>query len=184
MSSDAPYAPGPAAGVEVRKDGDKWTLILTRDLRHEPETVWEALTDPAHLREWAPFEVEGNLRAAGSTVKLTWTGTANVTEARVLRAEAPCVLEFSDMRWELEPLTGGTRLKLWHSIDRRFVAWGAAGWHICLDVMDRLLAGAPIGRLVGPDAMNFEGWQRLTGEYAQQFGAELPRWTPGIAKKP
>ena len=36
---------------------------------------------------------------------------------------------------------GGTRLTLWHNIDRRFIAMGAAGWHICLDVLDRLLAG-------------------------------------------
>jgi hypothetical protein len=86
------------------------------------------------------------------------------------------VLEFSwggqDIRWELEPLGGsGTRLKLWHGIDRRFISMGAAGWHICLDVLDRLLAGRPIGRIVGPDAMKFQGWQRLNAEYARQFGA-------------
>ena len=46
---------------------------------------------------------------------------------------------------------------------------GAAGWHICLDVLDRSLAGQPIGRIVGPDAMKFGGWQRLHAEYAKQF---------------
>jgi hypothetical protein len=34
------------------------------------------------------------------------------------------IVEFGDMRWELEPLGGGTRLTLWHSIDRRFISWG------------------------------------------------------------
>ena len=29
-----------------------------------------------------------------------------------------------------------------------------------------------IGRIVGPDAMRYEGWQRLTAEYAKQFAAE------------
>ena len=48
------YAPGPATGVEVRKDGDKWTLVLVRELRHSRDRVWEALTYLAHLREWAP----------------------------------------------------------------------------------------------------------------------------------
>ena len=43
-------------------------------------------------------------------------------------------------------------LTLWHSIDRRFISWGAAGWHICFDVLDRLLAGEPIGRIVGAEA--------------------------------
>ena len=47
---------------------------------------------------------------------------------------------------------------------------GAAGWHICFDVLDRLLAGRPIGRIVGPEAMKFGGWQRLNAEYAKQFG--------------
>jgi hypothetical protein len=39
----------------------------------------------------------------------------------------------NDLRWELEPVGGGTRLTLWHAIDRGFVAWGAAGWHVCFD---------------------------------------------------
>ena len=53
------------------------------------------------------------------------------------------------MRWELEAVGGGTRLTLWHNIDRRFISMGAAGWHICLDVLDHLLGGDPIGRIVG-----------------------------------
>ena len=64
---------------------------------------------------------------------------------------------------------GGTRLLLWHGIDRRFVAMDAAGWHVCFDVLERLLAGEPIGRIVGGDALRFSGWQRLHAEYAQQF---------------
>jgi hypothetical protein len=59
------------------------------------------------------------------------------------------------MRWELEDLGGGTRLTLWTSIDRRFISMGAAGWHICFGVLERLLAGEPIGRMVGVEAMKF-----------------------------
>ena len=54
MNEREPYAPGPAGGAQVRKDGEKWTLILVRELR-PPERVWQALTDPAQLREWAPW---------------------------------------------------------------------------------------------------------------------------------
>ena len=50
MSSRAGYSPGAAAGAEVRKRGDEWTLVLVRELRHPPATVWGALTDPAQLR--------------------------------------------------------------------------------------------------------------------------------------
>src|SRR5690348_3798927 len=165
MTDREQYTPGPARGAQIRKDGEKWTLILVRELRHAPEKVWQALTDPAHLREWAPFEAEGSLGTVGAKVRLTWMGAPAPFETTVARADAPHVLEYSDLRWELEPRGSGTRLTLWHSIDRRFVSWGAAGWHICFDVLDHFLGGTPIGRIAGPDAMKFEGWQRLSAEY-------------------
>jgi hypothetical protein len=59
---------------------------------------------------------------------------------------------------------------------------GAAGWHICFDVLDRLLAGQPIGRTVGPEAMKFGGWRRLNTEYAKQFGIEKPNLSPKAAQ--
>src|SRR5947208_3248546 len=128
------YTPGPASGAQVRKDRgqkgeEKWTLILVRELRHSPEKVWQALTDPAHLREWAPFEADRSLGTTGSTVKLTTVGapTPMVSETTVTRADAPRLLEYNwggnDMRWELEAVAGGTRLTLWHNIDRGFIAW-------------------------------------------------------------
>ncbi|MBV8672160.1 MAG: SRPBCC family protein [Acidobacteriaceae bacterium] len=181
MTSRDQYDPGPARGAQVRKDGEKWTLILVRELRHPPEKVWEALTDPAHLREWAPFQTDASLGTVG-TVNLTWAGTPQVLETRVTRADAPRVLECGDMRWELEPLGSGTRLTLSHSIDRRYVSWGAAGWHICFDVLERLLAGEAIGLIVGGAALKF-GWQRLNAEYASQFGMEPPSQSSQAAQK-
>ena len=182
MSNAEQYTPGPATGATIDKDGDKWTLVLVRELAHPPAKVWTALTDPEHLRQWAPFDADRNLGSAG-TVQLTTVGAPKpmVSAAQVKRAEAPKLLEYNwgdqDIRWQLEPLgTRGTRLTLWHNIDRRFLAMGAAGWHICIDVLDRLVAGERLGRIVGPDAMQFEGWQRLHAEYAQQFGVEMPKW--------
>lgn len=178
MTEGQGYTPGPACGARVKKDGDKWTLILVREFRHSPEKVWQALTDPAQLRDWAPFVVDGSLGTVGAIVKLTWVGNPTPIDTQVTRADAPEVLEYGDIRWELEDLGGGTRLTLWHSIDRRFIAWGAAGWHIACDVLDSLLAGRPIGRIVGADAMKFAGWQRLVVEYSKVFGVETPGGTP------
>ncbi len=82
-------------------------------------------------------------------MKLTTVGapTPRVTETRVTRADAPKALEYNwggfDMRWELEAFGGGTRLTLWTNIGHRFIAMGAAGWHICFDVLDHLLSGTP-----------------------------------------
>jgi uncharacterized protein YndB with AHSA1/START domain len=188
MTNRDQYAPGPASGAEVRKGGETWTLILVRELHHAPERVWQALTDPAHLREWAPFDADRSLGTVGARVNLTTVGapTPQVSETTVTRADAPKLLEYKwggfDMRWELEALDGGTRLTLWTSIGRRFIAMGAAGWHICLDVLDRLLSGTPLGRIVGPDALKFGGWQRLNAEYARQFGIESPNGPPQAAR--
>jgi hypothetical protein len=182
MTDREQYTPGPAS-AQVRKDGEKWTLILVRELRHSPEKVWQALIDPAHVREWAPFEVDGSLDTVGTTVKLTWVGTSTSFETTVTRADAPKLLEYGDIRWELEALGAGTRLTLFTSIDRRFISMGAAGWHIALDVLERLLSGTPISRIAGADAMKFAGWQRLNAEYAEQFGIEVPNWPPQAAQK-
>ena len=143
--------------------------------------MWEALTDPAQLSEWAPFDADRSLAAVGP-VKLTTIGAPAphaTVETRVTRADAPHALEYrwggGDIRWELEPLgAGGTRLTLWTNINRAWIAAGAAGWHVCFDVLDRLLARKPIGRRVGPELMKDEGWRRLAAAYAKQFGVENP----------
>jgi uncharacterized protein YndB with AHSA1/START domain len=179
MSPRDTYSPGPAAGARVaKKEGDQWTLVVVRELRHPPEKVWEAITDPTHLREWAPFDASNNLGSEGNEVRLTTVGAPQlmVTDTTVTRAERPRELVYNwggnDMRWQLEPMDGGTRLTLWTSIDRRYIAMGAAGWHLCFDVLDHLLRGTPLGRMVGMEVMKFEGWQRLTSEYRKQFATE------------
>jgi len=90
--------PGPAnGGAGYRKTGqngeEKWTLISVRELRHPRKKFCEALTDPAHLREWVSFEADGSLGTGlGSTVKLTTVAAPpkpQVSEATVRRADAP-----------------------------------------------------------------------------------------------
>lgn len=183
MNSRETYTPGAAFGARIDKidkgDGgaaESWTLVVVRELRHPPAKVWTALTDPEHLREWAPFDSDRNLGVVGA-VRLTTVGApaAPVTECQVKRADAPRLLEFTwggfDLRWELEPAAGGgTRLTLWHNINRRFIAMGATGWHVCFDVLDHFLAGQPLGRIVGPEAFKVPGWQRLQAEYTKQLG--------------
>jgi uncharacterized protein YndB with AHSA1/START domain len=182
MTNRDQYTPG-RASAEVRKEeGPNWTLVLVRELRHAPQKVWQALIEPAQLREWAPFDADRSLGAAGTTVKLTTVGapSPHVTETTITRADAPRLLEYNwgggDVRWELEASGAGTRLTLWASINRGFISMGAAGWHICLDVLDHLLGEAPIGRMAGVEVMQFGGWQRLNADYAKLFGVEPPKW--------
>lgn len=178
MSQRDDFSLGPADNAHIEKDGERWVLVVRRELLHAPEVVWEAITDPAELSQWAPFDASANLGKTGTPVRLTTVGAPmlQVTETSVERAEPPHLLIYnwggSPMRWELEATATGTRLTLWTSIDRAYIAMGAAGWHLCFAVMDRLLAGDPVGRIVAADALAFAEWRRLHQEYAKQFAAD------------
>lgn len=170
------YQPGPADRAHIEQDGARWMLVVRRTFAHPPEPVWDALTDPAQLREWAPFDADANLGVAGRTVRLAVARAPmqHVTATTIARAERPTLLVYdwggSEMRWELTPTAEGTTLTLRTSIDRAHLAMGAAGWHLCLDVLAAALGGAPMGRIVGTDAMAFAPWHTLHEGYRQRFG--------------
>jgi hypothetical protein len=130
------FEPSPLADVEAIADGDRWTLVFVRDLHHPPEQVWAALTEPAQLGEWAPFFANRDLGSVGDAVLTMVDGD-------------------------------GTRLTLRHTVsDLDMAAMAAAGWHVCLDVAERLLDGTPIGPIRGAEARNF-GWDQLNEAYAK-----------------
>ncbi len=81
MSNREHYMPGAASGADIKKDGEEWTLVLVRDLRHPPAKVWQALTEPEHLREWAPFDSDRNLGVVG-TATLTTVGAPKPVASR------------------------------------------------------------------------------------------------------
>ena len=71
------FDPGPLADVECRRDGDRWTLIFVRHLRHAPAKVWGALTEAAQLRQWAPFQPDRDLATPGPA-KLAMTAPSPI----------------------------------------------------------------------------------------------------------
>ena len=168
------FDPGPLGDAGVENDGDRWTLIFVRQLRHPPAAVWDALTDPAEVDQWAPFTATRDLSEPGDTTLTMIDGdTRTDVPATVVRAEPPAVLEYTwgtdRLRWELEPDDAGTRLTLRHTLsDPDTRAMVAAGWHICLGVLERLLAGDPVGVIRGRDALRYD-WDRLCDGYAERF---------------
>jgi uncharacterized protein YndB with AHSA1/START domain len=155
----------------------QWTLIFVRELGHPPEQVWQALTDPAELDRWAPFAAKEPLTAPGRTTLTTVDGDERTDmAATVTQVVPPALLEYTwgddVLRWELEPAGGGTRLTLRHTLaardDQGLPAMVAAGWHLCTDVLDRLLAGHPVTAIRGREAMN-HGWERLRAAYAEKL---------------
>src|ERR1700754_233036 len=57
------FDPGPIGDATL----DHWTLVFVRELRHSPDVVWQALTDPAELDQWAPFRAAADLAKPGDT---------------------------------------------------------------------------------------------------------------------
>ena len=108
------FRPGPLARVRLTPENE---LVFVRDLRHPPETVWAALTDPDRLAEWAPFLADRDLGRPGDAVLSAVDGDQSYpAPARVLRADRPHLLEYTWgddlLRWELAANgdgTGGSR---------------------------------------------------------------------------
>jgi uncharacterized protein YndB with AHSA1/START domain len=161
-------------------EGERRTLVFVRDLRHPPERVWTALTDPEQLRAWSPYTADRSLARPGDATLTMFAGADEEGDrlpATVSRAEPPRVLEYtlgSDLlRWQLEPHGEGTRLTLSHTVaGDDWVPKVAAGWHLCLDVAERLLDGSPVTPIRGEEAME-HGWQELHDAYAERLGIAL-----------
>src|SRR4051812_47981122 len=97
MSSLETFDPGPAAGARIAdREGDQWSLVIERQLRHSPERVWAALTEPGQLSQWAPFDTDKAL-TEGAKVKLATVGAPaeHITETEVKRADPPHELEYN-----------------------------------------------------------------------------------------
>lgn len=159
--------------MTVDRDGN--TLIFTRDLKHPRAKVWTALTDPASLDAWSPFRPDRDLGATGpATLTMVDGDTSEDTPAVILRAEPPALLEYEWagdlLRWELAEVDGGTRLTLRHTVQGAdMLPKVAAGWHLCLDVADRMLFGDPVPVIRGQAAKE-HGWQELADDYALSLG--------------
>lgn len=169
-----PYQPSPLLDVSARAGAERWTLVLARELRHPPEKVWSALTEPAQVGEWAPFDVDRDLSSTGpALLTMAGGGPSQPMPIQVREAEAPKLLVYDWggdlLRWELERTSSGTRLTLCHTVsDKSMLPKVAAGWHICIDVAERSLAGQPIGRIVGEAARDY-GWADLNDAYAKKL---------------
>jgi hypothetical protein len=61
MTAREQYAPGPASGARVQKDGENWTLVVVRGLRHAPDsetTVTRAEAPRLLEYNWKQFAAE------------------------------------------------------------------------------------------------------------------------------
>jgi uncharacterized protein YndB with AHSA1/START domain len=169
------FHPSPVVPVQAQDVDGQWTLVFVRELKHAPEKVWRALTEPAQVERWAPYETDRDLGTPGeATLTMIDADTRVPMAAQVVTADRPTVLEYTwgtdVLRWELAPIATGTRLTLKHTVaDQDLLPKVAAGWHLCLDVAERLLDGDPMEPIRGRAAYEF-GWQALNDAYAKELG--------------
>lgn len=147
-------------------------LRFARRLDHPPQKVWRALTEPEHLAAWFPDTIVVDEWAPGATLRFEHAPVAGGSfDGEVLAVEEPELLEFrwgtDVLRFELRPDGDGTLLVLLDTLEALGkAARDGAGWHVCLDRLERHLAGA------SPDAGMADEWRRVHTTYVQQFGPE------------
>jgi uncharacterized protein YndB with AHSA1/START domain len=156
--------------LERTPDGAR--LRFVRKLAHPPEKVWRALTSAEHLAAWFPQTIVVDEWAPGAPLR--FTGDPNVSgsfDGEVLAAKEPSLLEFrwgtDVLRFELEPDGDGTRLTFVDTIgELGKAARDGAGWHVCLDGLERHLNGD------ATEESRSDGWRRVHAAYVEQFGPE------------
>jgi uncharacterized protein YndB with AHSA1/START domain len=148
--------------------GERWALTMIRDLPHSVEAVWPWLTDPERLRRWSPIVPDRPLVSSGPA-QIRENPDDTPVDGEVLEVEPPRRLVHrwgpDVLRWRLTPTETGCRLTLEHEMaDHTHTAENAAGWHICLDVLDAVLDGEDAPRLVGEAVMD-HGFPELRDSY-------------------
>ncbi|MHB8634199.1 MAG: SRPBCC family protein [Thermoplasmatota archaeon] len=162
-----------AEGVSIRYE---------RPLPQPATAVWRMLTEPNEIAKWfvrseLEARVGGRLVEHHDHVGATLTG-------RVLAFDAPTIYEHTwgepaaTVLWEIRPEGAGCRLFLTHRFAGAFDPGTAAGWEICLDVLEDVLSGAalqsapPRGdmrpgafHMVAPGTGRWTAMERLQGEY-------------------
>jgi uncharacterized protein YndB with AHSA1/START domain len=158
-------------GTLEHLDNDRWQLRFTRALRHPPDRVWRAISEPEHLAHWFPTTIEGE-RTAGAPLRFSFPGgQAPPFEGEMIAYEPPSLMEFrwgpDIVRLELRPTLDGTELTLLDSLEERGkAARDGAGWHTCLDALEAALGGE--GNAVAATSQ----WRDVHDRYVETFGPE------------
>ena len=153
-----------------RAGEDRWRLRFTRELRHPAEKVWRALTEPEHLQAWFPDTLVGRIEPGAKLEFRTSMEDVPSFDGEVLAMEPPSLLELrwgeDVLRFEIEPRGDSCRLTFTDTIaEQGKAARDGAGWHVCLDNLERVLDGTP-------PAEDMERWRALHAGYVEALGPE------------
>lgn len=157
----------------------KPAVRFERRYPHPVERVWRAVTEPEQLAHWFPDTVEVDLREGGRMRFEFPGGGMEPMEGSVTELDPPRRFSFTwgdeHLHIELEPDGDGCRLRFTQVLSTREQASrDAAGWHVCLERLERLLSG-DAGEAPGTEAT--DEWSELYEEYQRRgvpAGAPIP----------
>ncbi len=104
-----------------------YDITLEQTYPHPPERIWRTLTDSAALADWLlPNDFEARVGHKFQFRSKPMPGWRGFVECEVLEVVAPLRLAYTWLgdaawhaptivRWTLEPIEGGTRLRLEHT---------------------------------------------------------------------
>lgn len=167
-------AEAPLDATLTTRDG-RWLLTVVRELPASPEDIWVQLTQPDCLVHWSPCVPDRPLVTPGpATVRENPDDEPSDAEVLVAQEPVELIHRWGDaiLGWSLEAGDeASSTLTLEQAFDdESFGPDGAAGWHVCLDVLDARLQGRDLDRIVGQDAVA-SGWQQLRDAYAELFAS-------------
>src|SRR3954447_24753703 len=154
---------------ELLERGGRYELRFVRELSHPVERVWEAVTSPAGLSAWFPFDVVGE-RVTGASLRFEFRAGEGEPFAGTMveftpRSAMELAWEDETLRLELAVGGGGCVLTLINRFDELGkAARDAAGWHACLDALEASLTGLRM------DAG--ARWGEVHPGYVERFGPE------------
>jgi uncharacterized protein YndB with AHSA1/START domain len=131
--------------------GGRPAVRFERIYDHPVARVWAAVTDPDQMRHWFPSpEVRHDSRTGGSITVSGDPYSPAARTSRVLLWEPPCRFAFEweddELHFTLSEHDRGCRLELVNILANRGAgARNAAGWEMCLALLDRVVAGVRQG---------------------------------------
>ncbi|UZN01768.1 SRPBCC domain-containing protein [Cellulomonas sp. S1-8] len=169
----------------VLHDGERRGLRYVRTYPHPLDAVWRAVTESQHLRHWMPADLVGE-RRVGAPVELPfWPEHVErygieepVLHGTIEAWDPPTRASWTwggdVLLFELDETDDGTRLTFttWLEIpdaDAPGIVETGSGYHLCLDLLEDVLAGRPQPTGSIPDDVE----KSMRARYVAAMGAEL-----------
>lgn len=163
---------------KITKEADGFKLNFQRELNHEIQTVWKAITDPEKLKIWFT-DVEMEFKPGGKLTIWFRDEAKSATYGEIVSIDPPNKFVFTwegDLAtWELFPL-GKQKCKLvlnYSKLSDEYAASAPAGFHTLLNRLEDMLNGSTISYPFGTEE-NSPEHLKLQKEYSRIIYKDFP----------